>query len=216
MLRYIAEKDVSQKGVHPIIRYRIPETRMSYVFIFQRRNQRSDVYACRACKKKHNHHMVVRVVGNEIYDDPCKNHKCCPINASLDRANRIMYEACQKIKNTAELASTSVMEVWENTLQVAMTEETSREEVVAHFYQRGLATRRKSIQRAKSCHTDHSINWSCVPERYAKLSNGAAFLQELTPMYHLYFSDDTLRMACEQGIKALIGWYTQNLAGENG
>ncbi|VDK77717.1 unnamed protein product, partial [Cylicostephanus goldi] len=84
-----------------------------------------------------------------------------------------------------------------------MKEAGSTNDIVAHFYKKGLATRRKSIERAKASHATPALTWNSIPERYA-LNNSSSFLQESTQTYQIYFSCETLKMACQQGLKALI------------
>ncbi|CAJ0595719.1 unnamed protein product [Cylicocyclus nassatus] len=143
--RFYGELQKSQKGTREVITYTIPGSRMAYVFPHHRRNADHVVFACRGCKRER-HHLTVKVVGNEILNDPCEGHVCTPVNTSQDRANRLMYKTCQKVRSDPLFASKSVPEIWEQTLQQAMTGRRGSGELVAYFYKYSLESRRRTIE----------------------------------------------------------------------
>ncbi|VDK44496.1 unnamed protein product [Cylicostephanus goldi] len=193
--RFLGVRHVSQKGRHEIIRFAIPGTRMAHIFSHQRSNANYSVFRCRECKKR-GHYKAVKVVGNEIIDDPLENHVCVAINSSKDQANRIMYEVIQNIRSDSRAAHAPVSEIWEKTLHRVLNEHgsaSSSNEVVAYFYKNGLESRRKSIERAKAVHGSQEVTWDNIPESYNTLDDGTLFLQERNDIYHLYYSSTTIR-----------------------
>ncbi|CAJ0597752.1 unnamed protein product [Cylicocyclus nassatus] len=164
---------------------------------------RAVVFACRGCKRER-HHLTVKVVGNEILNDPCEGHVCTPVNTFQDRANRLMYKTCQKVRSDPLIASKSIPEIWEETLQQTMTGRRGSEELVAYFYKYGLESRRRTIERARAANIHSHVTWDYVPRAYAFLEDGSPFLQDINEIIQLYYSSTTIRMACEKGLHALV------------
>ncbi|RCN35981.1 hypothetical protein ANCCAN_18146 [Ancylostoma caninum] len=48
------------------------------------------------------------------------------------------------------------------------------------------------------------LTWDNIPENFAYLSDGTPFLQEKTATLRSYYSVDTIRKACEKGLRALV------------
>ncbi|EYC27330.1 hypothetical protein Y032_0009g653 [Ancylostoma ceylanicum] len=206
--RFFGEREVSQAGKHEVLKYKIPGSRMSHIFTFQRRNQGYEVYVCRQCKNA-GFHLPIKVVGNEFFGDPCRNHVCLPVNAAEDQVDRMMYKKCRNVRDDPHYANASNVEIWEEALvdcleNPAHGNPTEREEMTAYLHRHGLEARRRTIARSKEMHRDRMLTWENIPENFAYLSDGTPFLQERTATLQIYYSVDTIRRVCEKGLRALV------------
>ncbi|KAK6054431.1 hypothetical protein COOONC_08063, partial [Cooperia oncophora] len=85
--------EVSQKGIHPVIRYPIPGGELCYAFEHVRTTKQGVVvYRCTACRKKRSTITIAVQNQCEFIGDPVElPHICTPLNNAQDKVTRMVY-----------------------------------------------------------------------------------------------------------------------------
>ncbi|KAK6062214.1 hypothetical protein COOONC_00112 [Cooperia oncophora] len=168
----------------------------------RRRNQSADVYQCVLCKKM-NTWKAIKIVGDEFLSDPCAiGHVCSPVEGGDDKAKRVGYQKVQEIKSDPLYAGRVPRQVYEEMLTKASQEHD--EDVITALYGWGFGMKRQAISRAINSLKDRAVTLEHIPDDLAMLSDGRRFLQEQGPEVHVYYSEETIEMACCTGLYAIV------------
>ncbi|KAK6031212.1 hypothetical protein OSTOST_02630 [Ostertagia ostertagi] len=120
--------EASKRGIHPVIRYPIPDTDTCYAF----------------------EHVQN---GCEFIGDPAElPHVCTPLKNAEDKVTRMVYQSCQAIATDPTLGEKKPNQLWKSIAQFiddnAPDDEAERKMMLKHFYKSGYKCRRRSIARA--------------------------------------------------------------------
>ncbi|KAK6045989.1 hypothetical protein COOONC_16507, partial [Cooperia oncophora] len=114
------ELGVSQKGIHPVIKYPIPGGDLCYTFEQVRTTKQGVVvYRCRACRKKRNTTTIAVQNECEFIGDPAElPHVCTPMNSVEDKVTRMVYQSCHAIATEPQLAEAKPNQLWKSIAQL--------------------------------------------------------------------------------------------------
>nr|CDJ96333.1 unnamed protein product [Haemonchus contortus] len=159
--KFRAVVNVSQKGIHPVLRYDIPGGSTCYTFAYQKRRAKYEVYCCSGCRSNGTRTTIEVRDGEFFSEDPCLlEHVCSPKNSAEDEANRLVYKACQEICVTPEFASKKPRQLWQeisNYVDLSSEDPHRREEMLTYFRKRGYKSRRKTLSRALEKLRKHGV-----------------------------------------------------------
>ncbi|KHJ87009.1 hypothetical protein OESDEN_13225 [Oesophagostomum dentatum] len=210
---YIGTKDVSKSGKRPVLIYRVPGMQKSYSFSLVKERPDYDLYICIQCKKLKAERSV-RVKGVEFLKDPCGLRHVCEANdTAKELATRIAYAKVQDLKKDPESAGKKPLREW---MKMLTDKNSLAEDGILVIYLR-IQGETTSISRPTSmgrgerllacainAHKDKTVTMSNVPEHVAQLPDGSRFLHEQTGAFHIYYSKDTIKKACRNGLFALV------------
>ncbi|CAJ0599608.1 unnamed protein product [Cylicocyclus nassatus] len=117
-------------------------------------HQRTDtaLYTCRRCRRQNKKYTSVAVNNDLFEQDPCLlSHNCIPMDRNKDKANRVAYESCQKIKRGPQKQRISPGVQFNETafsiLKTSWKSLEARKKFLANFVRTGYASRRCSFTR---------------------------------------------------------------------
>ncbi|KAL6735804.1 hypothetical protein Aduo_006211 [Ancylostoma duodenale] len=172
------EKEVSKIGKRPGIVNTIPGTENAYVFCFQKSTTSPGtlIYRCYNCMKQSSKYTGVH-----------------------------SKRSIRKDKNSRRA---SAQKHWHSTvgdiMRMEWEDDRQRKEVLRRFTKRGYDVRRSSYSRSVRAYR-REVNMEVITEELQNLPDGSRFLHIKRPDLHLYYSEEVVQKACENGINALIG-----------
>ncbi|RCN37732.1 hypothetical protein ANCCAN_16351 [Ancylostoma caninum] len=177
------EKNSSKNGVYPVLVYDIPGSERCYVFQHHKKTARGDslIYRCSGCRHQNQKFTSVLVTDDIFHKDPCRlNHNCIPLNRYKDKAERVIYESCQEIKQDEKAHRTPTQRHYsaaaKKILNMPWRTEEERQKVLEKFSRNSYEDKRRSFARASSAHR-RKVEMENVPEDLRKLPWGEDFLQ---------------------------------------
>ncbi|KAL6735472.1 hypothetical protein Aduo_005910 [Ancylostoma duodenale] len=189
----------STNGVYPVLVYDIPGSERCYVFQRYKKTARRDslIYRCSGCGHKNQKLTSVLVTDDIFHKDPCRlNHNCIPLDRYKNKAERVIYESCQEIKQDKKSRRTPTQRHYSATakkiLNMPWRTEEERQKVLEKFSRNSYEDRRRSFARASSAHR-RKVGMENVLEDLHKLPWGEDFLQLQTRNMHIYYSKDNMR-----------------------
>lgn len=170
--RFIGIPDVSRRGQHPVLVYRVPGEDLCYSFALHRVNRSCQVYRCVSCKATANVYTKVTVLRNvEFQVDPCTiGHVCLPSRWTKEKTKRVLYDKYQDLRADSSCADSSPRDEYHKLLMdVRQNEDITEEEKeeMLHFfrnYERFRKTLKRNIKRSKVNETQQSSTDSSAPD----------------------------------------------------
>ncbi|CAJ0593381.1 unnamed protein product [Cylicocyclus nassatus] len=205
---YKGKKQPSKRGKHEVLVYNLPNTQKSYAFAFVRKNAGYDSYKCIQCQKS-GQWRSIKVRGEEFLSNPSHiQHACDTKNKAEEIATRIAYGKVQELKSDAESAGKKPLREW---MKIINSKDCLEEEdqplwceVQSELHGHGYNQRRKAFSVAINLHRDKTVTMSNVPDHVTALPDGTSFLHEKGGEFHVYYSEDTIKKACQIGLHALV------------
>lgn len=178
---FIGVPDVSQRGLHPVLVYRIPGEQLSYSFALQRTNRASKVYRCIGCKLRNAYTKIVVVEDVEFETDPCSlPHVCLPLRWTSEKCKRTLYEKCQDLRNDSSYAVAVPKEEYLKLLRDVNTNtdltEEEKEGIVENLH--NYSKLRKTFSRSINSHGDRAISMVNIPDVLSASLNDSEALQD--------------------------------------
>ncbi|RCN29649.1 hypothetical protein ANCCAN_24592 [Ancylostoma caninum] len=176
-------------------------TENAYVFFFQKSTTSPGtlIYRCYNCMKQSSKYTGVHVRDGEFLSDPCLlPHNCLPTKKLQDKAERIALESKQNIRKDKNSRRASAQKHWHSTVGSIMRMEWEDDR------------QRKEVLRRSVRAQQREVNMKVIPEDLQNLPDGSRFLHIKRPDLHLYYSEEVIQKACENGINALIGVHKLN------
>ncbi|VDN28119.1 unnamed protein product [Cylicostephanus goldi] len=222
--RFRGVREVSQKGIHKVLIYEIPDSSLAYVFAFKGKTSMPDIctYRCMQCKKV-NKYTTVLVHGDDFLEDPTRlRHQCIPIKRTKDKATRMSYEVIsllqalgkfikelqclQQIRRDEDASLLPTVKYFLDVIDRIENMEwgdiNKKLSVLAYYHGRGYECRRSALSRAVKRNI-REVDMDNIPTQLKLLRDGSPFLQVQQPLMHIYMSQDI--RAVENGLHALIG-----------
>ncbi|KAL6739302.1 hypothetical protein Aduo_012773 [Ancylostoma duodenale] len=149
------------------------------------------------------------MVEDEFQSDPCTLPHCCiPRRWVTSTVERYTYERAQEIWKDAGLVDLIVRKLWQDMLNAfpAMSDLTLEEgqALMDEFHDYGYERRRRQIARTVEKHDKPRATLDDVPERLRTLMDGSCFFKYSSPGLYIYYSNETIKAAVDNGLVALV------------
>ncbi|KAK6734095.1 hypothetical protein RB195_017707 [Necator americanus] len=149
------------------------------------------------------------VIGDDFMTDPrMLDHRCIPVERAKDKANRMSYECLQTTRKNPEATLRPTQSYWLKVINQIENMEwediEKRMKVMHHFFKGGYESRRSAYSKAVK-EGSAEVDMNNVPDPLRILPDGRTFLHYQQPTMHIYYSEDVIKRAIDNGLWALIG-----------
>ncbi|VDP01217.1 unnamed protein product [Heligmosomoides polygyrus] len=197
---------VSQKGLRPVLLYKVPGQQLCYSFAFHRASRASPhsaVYRCIGCRKVNQTYTKITVLRDIEFDgDPCRlAHVCLPKRWLRERSRRNCQEWRFNEMFSEAMPSTLHHNLLRDVMRNTRLSEEAKDDILRYFHDHEKF--RRTIERSIGRHRDRTVTMMCVPDSLAYTGDGR-FLHVQSQDMHIYYNESAIRLAYMNGLEALV------------